>query len=159
ADRAITHFDDLEAAYIAMQVEQQKADLLAPITERHADLVTARDTIARIDTYGLTRDGDTPVALWALRTEARLLGRAVEVNAEPRRENQEKVRVGKADEDELSRQLDGARAEHREAGGAELENLAAHIEAEKDRREDRLARRDALAGKTMVLAAPLASRA
>ena len=158
ADRALAHFDDLEAAYHAMHVEQQKADLLTPITGRHDELVAARELIERIDTYGLTRHGDTPISLWALRTEARLLDNAVEVNAEARRDNRERFQRAKADEDELSRRLDARRIEHRAAGGAQLESLAADIETEKVRRSDRLQRRDALAGKTMVLASPLATR-
>ncbi len=158
ADRALAHFDDLEAAYHAMHVEQQKADLLAPITGRHAELAAARELISRIDTYGLTGDGDTPIRLWALRTEARLLAAAVDVNASAISSNRAEFAAAKSGEQEFQRQLESARHEHREAGGAQLETLAAEIEREQSRRDERLQRRDALAGKTMVLAAPLATR-
>jgi uncharacterized protein YPO0396 len=158
ADRALAHFDDLEAAYHAMHVEQQKADLLTPITARHDELVAARELIGRIDTYGLTRDGDTPIELWSLRTEARLLENAVEVNAKSRQDNRQSFQRAKALEDGLAGQLKAARIEHHDAGGIQLESLAMEIEAETSRRADRLDRRDALASKTMVLASPLATR-
>jgi uncharacterized protein YPO0396 len=158
ADRALAHFDDLEAAYHAMHVEQQKAELLMPVQERYAELVAARELIARIDTYGLTREGDTPIGLWALRTEAFLLEHAVDVNAEDRRENRELFQRAKTDEEDLTRQLEAARIEHHDAGGAQLDSLAAEVETEKARRAERLERRDALAGKTMALASPLATR-
>lgn len=103
ADRALAHFDDLEAAYHAMHVEQQKAGLLMPVRDRFAELVAARELIARIDTYGLTREGDTPIGLWALRTEAFLLEHAAEVNAVDRRENREAFKRAKTDEEDLTR--------------------------------------------------------
>ncbi|MGZ4639115.1 MAG: ATP-binding protein, partial [Actinomycetes bacterium] len=157
ADRAIEHFDDLEAAYLAMQTEQQKNDLLEPITERHASLVAARAEIETIDTFGLTLPGDTPVSLWSLRTEARLLDAAVDVNRVARAENTEQLRRARLAESDLNRDLERVQEEHRRSGGADLERLAAEIEAENIRREDRVARRALLAERTAALAVPLGS--
>ena len=42
ADRAIEHFDDLESAYRAMRTEEQKQELLAPITDLHERRTAAR---------------------------------------------------------------------------------------------------------------------
>jgi uncharacterized protein YPO0396 len=157
ADRALDHFDDLEAAYVAMQTEQQKADLLAPITERHTDLAAAQDEIATLDTFGLTRAGDTPLTLWSLRTEARLLDTAADANNKARIETGHRLRDAEQEVTRLERELAAARDEHREAGGATLERLALDISQQQQVREHRANRRAQLADRIVVLGKPLAS--
>ncbi|MFC7502217.1 hypothetical protein ACFQRR_09190, partial [Nocardioides sp. GCM10030258] len=73
ADRAIEHFDDLDAAYVAMRTEEQKLELLEPITDLHERRVVATRRRAELDSYGVTLAGDTPLRLWLLRTHRRLL--------------------------------------------------------------------------------------
>lgn len=159
ADRAIEHFDDLEASYLAMQTEQQKVQLLEPITERHATLVSARAEMETLDTFGLARPGDTPVTLWRLRTEKALLSDAVDANAIARAENGDLLWRASANEDELGRELAARTDEHRRSGGADLERLAVEIETAERLRDDRRDRRSALAQRTTALAVPLGSRA
>lgn len=157
ADRAIEHFDDLEAAYLAMQTEQDKATLLAPIPDLHERLLNARAEVDTIDTFGLTHSGDTPVSLWSRRTEATLLTDAVDANRSAREENTTRLRASREDEEGISRQLRDAQEDHRRSGGDDLERLAEEIETETRRRDDRLARRGLLAQRTIALAAPLGS--
>ncbi|MCZ2818031.1 ATP-binding protein [Modestobacter sp. VKM Ac-2984] len=158
ADRAIEHFDDLEAAYLAMQTEQDKATLLTPITDLHQRLLTARAEVETIDTFGLTHPGDTPVKLWSLRTEATLLTDAVDANGTARQLNTDRLRGAREAEQGLTGELEVAQEEHRRNGGDDLARLAREIEDKQRLREDRLARRATLAERTTALAAPLATR-
>ena len=151
ADRALAHFDDLEAAYHAMHVEQQKAELLAPITGLNADLRAAQENAARIDTFGLTRDDDTPLTVWSLRSETALLDTAVQANAAARKDADTRFRAAKGEEDGLTRELEGAKADHRAAGGDELERLAGLIADAMARRDGRAAWREMFAAETAIL--------
>lgn len=158
ADRAIGHFDDLEVAYVAMQTEQQKAELLGPITRKHTDLTTARATIQQIDTFGHTAAGDTPIVLWRLGREAALLNTAISVNQRDQEENATELARSVKAEDLLKQELTATEAAHREAGGGELERLAQQVIQERRRRDERSGRRAALADRTTKLAVPLDDR-
>ena len=52
ADRAIEHFDDLDAAYSAMRTEERKLEVLGPITDLHDRQVRATARLAELDSYG-----------------------------------------------------------------------------------------------------------
>ncbi|PWU47503.1 hypothetical protein DLJ47_30420 [Micromonospora sp. S4605] len=155
ADRAIGHFDDLEVAYNAMRTEQQKAELLGAITQKHADLVAAMATIERIDTFGLNATDDSPILLWRLRREAALL-EAVITDNRAKHEHAVKDHTG-ADKDvrSLDEELGATRAAHQAAGGAELDSLAQQVTQAGRSRDERLARRNGLAERTVCLATPL----
>ncbi|MFC4783869.1 ATP-binding protein [Nocardioides sp. MAHUQ-72] len=144
ADRAVEHFDDLESAYTAMRTEEQKQELLAPITDLHARKTAALARTEELDAYGVTAKGDTPVRLWLLRTHARLLGTAVETNRQARARVADQLQAGGRTVGVLDTDLEAAKEEHRAAGGASLERLAADIERERAVREDRLGRRQLL---------------
>lgn len=74
ADRAIGHFDTLEDSYRKMETDAAKAQILRDIPRIHDRLVAARCEVSELDTFGLKRTGvTTPVHLWTLRTEDRLL--------------------------------------------------------------------------------------
>ncbi|MHA6800290.1 ATP-binding protein [Bounagaea algeriensis] len=158
ADRAIEHFDDLEAAYVAMQTEQEKADLLAPITDLHHRLLTARAEVETIGTFGLTLHTDSPIGLWSLRTESALLTDAVDANRNARATNADHLKQARDDETDLTRDLEAARKTHRDSGGADLERLADEITTAQRRRDEKLDRRGNLAERTVVLEAPLDNR-
>ncbi len=49
ADRAVEHFDDLDTAYSAMRVEEQKLELLDPITDLHERRVAAARRLTELD--------------------------------------------------------------------------------------------------------------
>ncbi|WP_166138617.1 ATP-binding protein [Nocardioides ochotonae] len=152
ADRAVEHFDALESAYSAMRTEEEKQDLLAPITELHARKVAARERAAELDAYGVTATGDTPVRYWLLRTHARLLGAGVEANRQDRAAVRDELRAADRRVAELSADLDAARDEHRDAGGASVGRLDGEIERERLLREERRARRETLLERLAPLA-------
>lgn len=151
ADRAIAHFDDLDASYQAMQTEQEKADLLGPITKKHDDLTRARAVIEQIDTFGLSRPGGNPVQLWSRYRELALLEAAVTDTQARRRTASEDLAAALTTESGLEAELAGAVEEHRASGGADLSSLAEQVVAATTLRDTRLARRSALADATAVL--------
>ncbi|MFN8080334.1 MAG: ATP-binding protein [Kineosporiaceae bacterium] len=155
ADRAIAHFDDLEAAYQAMQTEQDKAELLAPITTKYDRLITARRTIDEIDTFGLTRTAGNPVGLWSRHRERDLLEGAVQQTRAGRRAVTEQLRAAVSAENGLAQDLVAAQTEHRESGGGELASLDQQLLTAGITRDDRLSRRADLAERTEVLDLPL----
>lgn len=155
ADRAIEHFDKLESSYAAMLVEQRKQELLSPITGWHAALVAARDEVATLDVVGANRTGDTPLLVWSLRTEARLLDTAADRNQEARTTNLDALKVAERTWRTVDADLSTARKDHQDAGGADLERLAHDIEDATADRDTKQAKRDSLAGRITALATPV----
>jgi len=138
ADRAIEHFDDLEAAHVAMRTEQQKLELLEPITDLHERRSAAAGRLAELDSYGITRSGDeTPLRFWLLRTHLRLIEAAVAANRTDRSSTSEDLTSARTTEATLTGDLEAAKEAHRDAGGGDLQALAGQIEAEQVRREER----------------------
>jgi uncharacterized protein YPO0396 len=136
ADRAIGHFVDLERSYEAMLTEGEKAKVLERLPDLHRDYQSATASADLIDIFGVHRDGDTPFALWCLRTERALLDQAVRDNRQRRsvlyttfttaRDNDVKLRLRIA---ELQRQ-------QRENGGDVLDRLKTELADLDDRREE-----------------------
>ncbi|MGZ4436862.1 MAG: ATP-binding protein [Nocardioidaceae bacterium] len=151
ADRAVEHFDDLESAYTAMRTEEQKLEVLAPITDLHQRKVAALARAEELDAFGVTATGDTPVRLWLLRTHARLLGAAVETNRRGRSQVADELQASTRAVSALDADLEAAKDEHRAAGGSSLERLAGDIEREQVLREERLGRRSQLLGRMAPL--------
>ncbi|WP_151083318.1 ATP-binding protein [Nocardioides cynanchi] len=154
ADSALRHFDSLEASYLAMQTEQQKADLLGPVTEIHDNLVAAQDELETIDTVGLTCDGDTPLKLWTLYTEDRLLGLAAETNKQAGQETGDQLDAAKSAERVTHELLEQTKKQHRDSGGETLELLGLDIARATEARDQRLARRHQLVGATAAIDTP-----
>lgn len=144
ADRAIEHFDDLDLAHAAMRTEEQRLELLSPITGLHERRLTAQRRLSDLDAYGVTLAGDTPLRLWLLRTHGRLLESAVESNRVARAATAAELTASLASVASIAADLDAAKEAHRAAGGATLQALALSLEQEAVVREDRLARRTAL---------------
>lgn len=140
ADRAIEHFDDLDAAYSAMRTEEAKLQLLEPITALHERRVGAAARLAELDAFGVTATGDTPLRLWLLRHHLRLLTAATERNRQGRASTTEQLVAARAEEARGSADLDAAKEAHRAAGGGDLQALAVQVEHERVRREQRAAR-------------------
>ncbi|MFW6869478.1 ATP-binding protein [Nocardioides sp. CPCC 206347] len=137
ADRAIEHFDDLDAAYVAMRTEEQKLELLEPITDLHERRVVATRRRAELDSYGVTLAGDTPLRLWLLRTHRRLLEAEVGSNRAERSATTGSLTTARALEATLASDLEAAKEAHRAAGGGDLQALAAQIDHERVIREER----------------------
>lgn len=137
ADRAIEHFDDLDTAYSAMRTEEQKLDLLDPITGLHERRVAASRRLAELDSYGVTLPGDTPLRLWLLRTHLRLIEAAVATNRDARAAAADGLASTRSHEATLASDLEAAKEAHRAAGGGDLQALAGHVEQERVHREER----------------------
>lgn len=137
ADRAIEHFDDLEAAYAAMRTEEQKLELLEPITELHERRVTAQQRLTELDSYGVTQSGDTPLRLWLLRTHKRLIEDAVAANRSERSAASDGLTTTRSAETTLAADLEAAKEAHRAAGGGDLQALAAQVDHERVIRQER----------------------
>ena len=144
ADRAIEHFDDLDAAYSAMRTEERKLEVLGPITDLHDRQVRATARLAELDSYGVAATGDTPLRQWLLRTHHRLIRDAVDANRAARERVGAELSTSTAAERDLAADLEAAKAAHRAAGGSTIQGIGQSIEQEQVVREDRLARRELL---------------
>lgn len=151
ADRAIEHFDDLDTAHSAMRTEEQKLELLAPITDLHERKVVATKRLAELDSYGVTLAGDTPLRRWLLSTHLRLIETAVVTNRTDRATNGDQLAATTSAERALLMDLETAKESHRAAGGSSLQALALSLEQEQVVREDRLARRSFLQERLLPL--------
>ena len=140
ADRAIEHFDDLDAAHAAMRTEEEKLALLEPIAGLHERRAAAARRLAELDSYGVTAPGDTPLRLWLLRTHRRLIEAAVETNRDERAATSEALAGARSAEAALVADLEAAKDAHRDAGGGDLQALAAQVDHERAIREERAAR-------------------
>jgi uncharacterized protein YPO0396 len=159
ADRAIGHFDTLEDNYRKMEADAAKAQVLRDIPMVYDRLARARREAADLDTFGLKRMGvQTPVHLWTLQTEGRLLEAAVvEVLAEKRATNASYVAVVEQAR-QLKEQLADARAEYIKHGGTELESLDAQIHTAETAHQAKEASHARLALQTELLALDLSTR-
>lgn len=151
ADRAIEHFDDLDTAHSAMRTEEQKLELLAPITDLHDRKVAATRRLAELDSYGVTLDGDTPLRMWLLRTHLRLIESAVVDNRADRAAAADELGTTTSAERTYLADLEAAKESHRAAGGSTLQSLALSLEQEQVVREDRLGRREVLQERLLPL--------
>lgn len=151
ADRAIEHFDDLDSAHSAMRTEEQKLELLAPISDLHDRRVAAARRLAELDSFGVTSSGDTPLRRWLLRTHLRLVEAAVVTNRAERAAAADELGATTSAEQTHLADLESAKEAHRAAGGADLQSLALSIEQERVVREDRAARRTTLRERVLPL--------
>ncbi|TIC85766.1 hypothetical protein E8D37_03300 [Nocardioides sp. GY 10127] len=152
ADRAVAHFDDLDAAYDAMRTEEAKLELLGPITALESRRVAATRRRADLDAYGVTATGDSPLRQWLLRTHARLLDAAVEENRDARARTADELAAAGSAEATLAADLEVAKEAHAGAGGGTLQQLATALEQEQAVLATRETRRDALAERLRPLA-------
>ncbi|MFC6152157.1 ATP-binding protein [Nocardioides yefusunii] len=141
ADRAVEHFDDLDAAYTAMRTEERKLELLGPIVDLNERKQQARRRRHALDSYGVTSEGDTPLRLWLYRTHLRLLEKSLAGNKADREHTAETLASCVGTERALEVDVENAKAAHRAAGGATLESLAASIAQEEAVLEERRRRR------------------
>jgi uncharacterized protein YPO0396 len=160
ADRAIAHFDNLEDAYRQMETAANKVAVLRDIPEIHDRLVAASRDAEELDTFGLTRHGETtPITVWRLHTEFRLLDTAIADVHESKRRNSDTLRTATEMTNGLKTQLSGARAEYNKQGGADLESVTAQIQTADGVRDDREDARSRLALTAEVLNPVLDTRA
>ena len=123
ADRAVEHFADLEAAYEAMQTEADKEKVLSRLPDLHTDMTSALQATELIDTFGLTRDGESPFTFWGYRTETALLDAAVVVNRQARTDAKQEHLRSTAEESRLEGLLADIRQQQDAAGGSVIKRL------------------------------------
>ena len=159
ADKAVTHFEDLERSYGAMVTEAQKAKVLERLPDLHREYEAAMAKTSLVDALGVRQPGDTPLTLWQLRTERRLLAVAADSNRTHRDENvRESARVKKAEAELKSQLVDLQRQEH-EQGGDVLLALERQHDDLATARDAAIAERTRFDERTAVLGTTIGSRA
>jgi uncharacterized protein YPO0396 len=158
ADKAVTHFEDLERSYGAMVTEAQKAKVLERLPDLHRDYEAAMAKTSLVDALGVRQTGDTPLTLWQLTTERRLLAAAADDNRARRDENvRESARARKA-ETELKARLAELQSQEREQGGDVLVALERQYDELAAARDLAVAERARFDERTAVLETTIGSR-
>lgn len=158
ADQAIERFADLDSSYDAMLTAHEKAKTLESLPGLRQDFEAAQERLQLIDTFGVTRTGDTPFLLWQLRTRDRLLTRARQTNQEAYLAGAVTATSAREQERPLTTRLAQVRQEQRDNGGDALETLAADIEQLTAEREARLERRAVFDDRVHTLDLPTTTR-
>jgi len=157
ADKAVTHFEDLERSYGAMVTEAQKAKVLERLPDLHRDYEAAMAKTSLVDALGVRRPGDTPLSLWQIGTERRLLAAAADDNRARRERNvREAARSKKAESDARARVAE-IQLQEREQGGdvlVALERQQEELVSARDAVAEERARFDE---RTAVLGEPIDS--
>ena len=135
ADKAVDHFEDLERSYGAMVTEAQKAKVLERLPDLHRDYDASTAKADMIDTFGVSRGGDTPFVLWSLTTELGLLDGAADANRVQRRENGVTLTKARDAESELKTRVAEIQRQQRDNGGDVLETLENDLGQLADKRD------------------------
>ena len=141
ADKAVSHFSDLDESYKAMVTEANKAKLLERLPGLHADYAQASDTAGMIDALGAQPGTDSPFVLWTLRTEALLIAGVIAANRESRRAAAGRFDSAKGEELGLEKQLTAIERQKRANGGDLLERLQEEIKDLRGKQEEMRNRR------------------
>ncbi|MBF4513001.1 hypothetical protein ITJ66_10945 [Plantibacter sp. VKM Ac-2885] len=80
ADRALSHFEALDEAYLAMETESRKARVLERLGELRREYEDGHRAAADLERLGFTEDGTTPFTVWRSRAHEALLDEAVSRN-------------------------------------------------------------------------------
>ncbi|NYJ18710.1 uncharacterized protein YPO0396 [Leifsonia psychrotolerans] len=158
ADKAVNHFEDLERSYGAMVTEAQKAQVLERLPELQKQFILANDKADLVDTFGVSRTGDTPLRLWELGTEQRLLRVAGDSNRTDRSRVRAELSAATATENDLKARVAESQRRQRENGGDVLADLRSELALRAEQRDDRVASRARFDERVAVLAQPLGTR-
>jgi uncharacterized protein YPO0396 len=157
ADRAVEHFADLEAAYEAMLTEAAKEKVLARLPDLWTDREAALAQADLIDTFGITRSGDSPFLLWALTREDALLETAEEHARTERNVEEAAFRDATEEELRLTSLIREVETAQHAAGGATISALDDEIARLGLQRDTVFAARQLFDSKTNGLPAPIDS--
>jgi uncharacterized protein YPO0396 len=160
ADRAINHFDDLQASYQTMKNAELQVRILENIPESYEAHVTAEREAALIDTYRVSSDQpDTPFAYWALLQRAALLEAAVDLNRAARQSTgEERLQHGRTLVT-LRSQLADLVEELRANGGDAVDSLQRTLEALLQGLEETRANRIRFESRTEILQKNISNKA
>jgi uncharacterized protein YPO0396 len=123
ADRAVEHFDDIQAAHEVMRTAEQQVEVLQGIPGTHLAMTTAVTEAELIDTFRASSPPGTPTPFshWLRRAEAELLQQASTANRGAYEEYRTKAEGARASVGRLERNLEGLREQQRLNGGDALE--------------------------------------
>ncbi|GLJ60956.1 hypothetical protein GCM10017576_10850 [Microbacterium barkeri] len=128
ADAVLAQFQALKQSHESLATDEAKERMLAEIAHLHDDYESARDRVARLDRYGLTRGDDaTPFRLWCLTTEYRLLGEAEEANKAARDAEKEALTLALSAETALAVEVEEIKEQRAQNGGDLLARLDARV--------------------------------
>ncbi|WIB61906.1 SbcC/MukB-like Walker B domain-containing protein [Curtobacterium sp. MCLR17_007] len=127
ADRALAHFSALDEAYEAMDTEERKVRILAPITELHLEIERSRAAAAALD--GIATGSEvSPFAHWTATRKRALLDDEVDRNRRSRTAARAEVEAASARHAAVEIELREAEARLRDSGGNALAQLEDRIE-------------------------------
>jgi len=142
ADRAINHFDDLQASYDTMRNAEAQVKVLNDIPDTYQSLRDAEEEIALVDTYRVqSPEVHTPFRLWSNRRESTLLDAAVERNRELFRNATDRFEQGKRDEISIKSEIADTKQQQRANGGDALDSLEHALELLRQDQKDVIAAR------------------
>jgi uncharacterized protein YPO0396 len=122
ADRAVEHFDDIQAAYNTMKTAEQQVEVLNGIPACHRALTAALDEAELIDTFRIQSPGlATPFALWQHRSEATLLVDAIAANRTEHRSAADNAATARTNRAKLKAKIADLKEQQRLNGGDALE--------------------------------------
>lgn len=128
ADRAISHFGDLERLYNSIATDDEKQKLLQPIADLHARLTAATHEVARLDTYGVRHDADQPFDLWAVRLKLDRCRDEIDANRVQRDAANESVLVARQAVVDRKSEWHIAQRELQDGGGDALTRLSDELD-------------------------------
>ncbi|OIH93703.1 ATP-binding protein [Curtobacterium sp. MCBA15_001] len=153
ADRALAHFAALDEAYEAMDTEERKVRILAPITELHLEIERSRSAAAALD--GIATDAEvSPFAHWTATRKRELLDDEVARNSRARTAGRAEVEAASARHAAVEVELREAEGRLRDSGGNALAQLEDRIDRRTRERATVARAREAFASRTDVLGAP-----
>ena len=155
ADRAVDHFDDIQAAYNTMKTAEQQVEVLQDIPATYDAMTDALSEVELIDTFRIHSPGPaTPFSLWQYRSEASLLQDAIIANRTDHQGTGKKAAEARTKRIELKAKIADVKEQQRLNGGdaleaAEraLEKLNAELTAVRAERAKFDARTEALGGR------------
>jgi uncharacterized protein YPO0396 len=128
ADDDVDDFRVVEETYEQMVTAAEKARLLSRLPELWDERNEALENEKLIDTFGVTRDGPTPLLHWHFTTEAALLETAVEANKVEREQVNTRLRDAEARQRQLKIDIDKTRRDQAANGGDRLDRLKLELQ-------------------------------
>ena len=171
ADRALAHFAALDEAYEAMDTEERKARILAPIRDLHAQIEAGSSAVRELDGLGLdlgrasaraasaqdpAADAtDTALTIWGATRKRALLDAEVEDNARARTAARAELEAATAQHSAAEIELREAESRLRDSGGSALAQLEDRIARSTEERQAAQRARRLFDERTLVLDDPV----
>lgn len=155
ADRAVSHFTDLEAAYEEMVTAAAKQTALHPITQLWNDYETQSRSVAFVDALGIDRGSESPLAHWAGRYEQTLVEDRQTSNRIEREEAFNQQKETHAEEQAHVERLKALDEAIQAAGGGTLQALDRQIHKLTGDHEQAIEARNTFNDQTQTLRIPI----